>query len=147
MGSSANKCAFVTFVINAFLPLSQAAPLVVDGTSITLGGDAVYDTVTVINGGTIFVDSATGWLNLEASTSITVDATSSIIGTARSFHQGGGGGGGSSGGTNSNSASNGGAGGPGSPGSGLGGGGGEGELHLQALVPVGQVVAVACPPE
>ena len=120
------------FIALAFLfsvgNLSHAIPLNVDGITLTLGGNLTYDYVKIINEGKIFVDPSFGWLNLVSTSYISIDSTSSIIGTKRSFNEGGTGGGGSTGGTNSNSASNGGSGGIGEPGIGTGGGGGSGGI-------------------
>jgi len=56
--------------------------LIVDGTTITLGGYKEYDLVEVKNSGVIRVDNSIGWLNISART-IAIDSTSEIDGDGR----------------------------------------------------------------
>ena len=78
-----------------FLVAVHAAPaaaqdLLVDGTTVTLGGEVTYDSVQVINGGQINVAtydgdaSTTGILHIVAD-SIYVDASSEINGTSDGY--------------------------------------------------------------
>jgi hypothetical protein len=72
----------VTFVLLAALVIGQpvvyAAPLVVDGATVTLCGENTYDYVEVINGGAIQATASCSPLTINSDSYIMVDATSRI---------------------------------------------------------------------
>lgn len=61
----------------------SSAPLVVDGTTVTLGGDLVYDYVYVSPTGIININSTIGYLNITAVYNITIEGL--INGTGAGF--------------------------------------------------------------
>ncbi len=70
------------FLFIPFMSTCLAADLIIDGTSVTLSGVQVYDTIRIINGGILYVedydgDLSKGRLELQAN-EIFIDASSSI---------------------------------------------------------------------
>lgn len=92
MVRSTCRLVFITFLSMSSISVLNAG-IVADGVTLSLGGTHSTEFVEVINGGTIEVDPTVGWLNLVATEHITVDLSSSVIGTAFSYNTGGLGGG------------------------------------------------------
>ncbi len=107
-----------SFLNNQKYPITIDPSLEQNGGSITLDGTHNYDYVNITNSGVVYVTAyngtgTTGWLQLNVTYDVNIDATSSINGAGRGFGGGGGGSGGAIG-----------MGGAGGSGSGGGGGGG-----------------------
>src|SRR6266545_813500 len=68
--------------------LANAADLVINGGAQTLSGENIFDNVSIINGGKLYVEpfngATGGFLKLKAN-KVVVDATSSIISDARGY--------------------------------------------------------------
>lgn len=77
-----------TFLENATFPITIDPTLVINGTTATLGGNLVYDTVSIINGGILYVDSGIGYLNISTTSNFTIDSTSQISGTGAGYYGG-----------------------------------------------------------